>query len=263
MSPTNVTMRSPTRVAIQPPSTAPIGSAIRNRSSKTAASVWLLASTPWPNSSTLTSVTISAAPAHSDAPSAARNGRKCTPAGSISRVRANRSQMKNATAATARREEHRQSVARQHLLAVGRGVVQPDHRQAQRDASSTPPTTSTVSGFSGLTRGGQAEMDHHHRDRRPAGTLIQNTSRQVFRTATTAMPYSGPSTLPSSCAAPIPPSTGGAVAGGPEVGGQRQCDRQQCAAGRRPGSSGRSPWEARSFDSAVTTEPTAKPARLT
>ena len=57
-------------------------------------------STPWPNSSTSTSVTISAAPAVTDAPSAARNGRKCTPAGSISRVREKRSQITNATAAT-------------------------------------------------------------------------------------------------------------------------------------------------------------------
>ena len=40
-----------------------------------------------------------------------------------------------------------------------------------------------------------------------SGTLIQNTSRQVFSAHTTAMPYSGPSTLPSSWAAPMPPST--------------------------------------------------------
>ena len=99
-SPTNVTARSPTRVAIHPPSTAPIGRAIRNHSSNPAAWFWFICSTPWPKSSTLTSVTISAAPAHTDAPSADRNGTKRTPAGLISRVREKRSQSKNATPAT-------------------------------------------------------------------------------------------------------------------------------------------------------------------
>src|SRR5690606_40646503 len=40
-----------------------------------------------------------------------------------------------------------------------------------------------------------------------SGTLIQNTSRQSRSSQTMKMPYSGPSTLPSSWAAPIPPST--------------------------------------------------------
>ena len=100
-SPMKVISRSPIRVAIHPPSTAPIGSAIRNHSSNPAAWFWSICSTPCPNSSTSTSVTISAAPAVSDAPSAARKGRKCTPAGSISRVREKRSHTTNATAATA------------------------------------------------------------------------------------------------------------------------------------------------------------------
>ncbi len=78
-----------------------MGSATRNRISRNAASFWLSDNTPCPNSSTLTSVTISAAPAANEAPSAHRNGRKCTPVGSISLVRANRSHAKNATAATA------------------------------------------------------------------------------------------------------------------------------------------------------------------
>ena len=95
-----------------------------------------------------------------------------------------------------------------------------------------------------------------------SGTLIQNTSRQLFSAHTTAMPYSGPSTLPSSCAAPMPPSTAARL----------RADHRSAASASVTGSSAplAVPWIARpmmrgnrSFDSAVTTEPTANPARLT
>jgi len=63
----------------------------QNDVSIAAALVWSRLIIPRAYSSTSTSVTINAAPAANEAPSAARNGRKCTPAGSIRRVRANRS----------------------------------------------------------------------------------------------------------------------------------------------------------------------------
>ena len=76
------------------------------------------------------------------------------------------------------------------------------------------------------------------------------------------MPYIGPSTLPSSCAAPIPPSTPARL----------RAAHRSAASARVTGSSAplAAPWTTRpmtsmvrSVDSAVTTEPIAKPARLT
>lgn len=96
---------------------------------------------------------------------------------------------------------------------------------------------------------------------RVSGTLIQKTSRQVLSSHTTAMPYSGPSTLPSSWAAPIPPRT---------IARLRAAQRSAARA-RVTGSSAplATPWISRpitrvvrSSDSAVTTEPTANPTRL-
>ena len=205
--PTTATARSPILVAIQPPSSAPIGSAIRKRSSRNAAWFWSLPSTPWPNNSTLTSVTISAAPADSEAPSAARNGRKCTPAGSISRVRANRSQTKNAMAATSAPISSGKPVAAAApACRPGPGCTDPITASPSAIASSTPPTTSTFSGCVAAVVGGQAEVDHHHRDHRQRHVDPEHVL-PVVEQPDHAMPYSGPSTLPSSWAAPMPPST--------------------------------------------------------
>ena len=91
--------------------------------------------------------------------------------------------------------------------------------------------------------------------------MIQNTSRHVFSSHTTPMPYSGPSTLPSSCAAPMPPSTAARL----------RADHRSAASARVTGSSAplAMPWISRpitkvvrSLDSAVTTDPTANAARL-
>ena len=91
------------------------------------------------------------------------------------------------------------------------------------------------------------------------GMLIQNTSRQVLSSETTAIPHSGPSTLPSSWAAPIPPSTAARL----------RAAHRSAASASVTGSSAplAVPWMTRpmtkvvrSFDKAVTTEPTANPA---
>ena len=128
-------------------------------------------------------------------------------------------------------------------------------------ASNTPPTTSTRSGG----------PSPRFRDGRlkwiitiaiaASGTLIQNTSRQEVSSHTMKMPYSGPSTLPSSWAAPMPPSTAARL----------RCDHRSAASANVTGSSAplAVPWMkrpiisiVRSPDSAVTTDPAAKPTRL-
>ena len=225
-------IRSPTRVAIQPPSTAPIGSAIRNHSSSPAAWAWSCPSTPWPNSSTSTSVTISAAPADSEAPSAARNGRKCTPAGSISRVRAKRSQSKNSH----RRPRPPRSPAATRSSAApacrrGRGcTARSPPGPARPPAAHHRPGRPSRAPRPRLLRR-QAELDHHHRDEGQRDVDPEHVAPVVCQQQTMKMPYSGPSTLPSSCAAPMPPSTPARLRCGPQIGAQREGDRQQRAAG--------------------------------
>ena len=64
-----------------------------------------------------------------------------------------------------------------------------------------------------------------------SGTLIQNTSRQSWNSQTMKIPYSGPSTLPSSCAAPIPPSTPARLRCDHKSAPSAERDRQQRTAG--------------------------------
>ncbi len=97
------------------------------------------------------------------------------------------------------------------------------------------------------------------------GTLIQNTSRQSCNSQTMKIPYNGPRTLPSSCAAPIPPSTPARL----------RCDHKSAPSASVIGNSAplATPWIVRPAismwkspkcpASAVTTEPMMNPARLT
>ncbi len=94
-----------------------------------------------------------------------------------------------------------------------------------------------------------------------SGTLTQNTACQWLNNHTSRMPYIGPSTLPSSCAAPTPPSTAALL----------RAAHRSAASASVTGSSAplAVPWMTRpmtsivrSVDSAVITDPTAKPARL-
>ena len=122
----------------------------------------------------MTSVTISAAPADNEAPSAARNGRKCTPAGSISRVREKRSQSEESHRGHDRADHQRQSVAGQDLFAVGLRVVQPDDRQAQRDGEQHTADEVDFSGSS--TRWCDGRLNWIITIAiKVSGTLIQNT----------------------------------------------------------------------------------------
>ena len=107
------------------------------------------------------------------------------------------------------------------------------------------------------------------------GTLIQNTSRQSWNSQTMKMPYSGPSTMPSSCAAPMPPSTPARLRCA-----QRSAPRASVTGSSAPlatpwmvrptistwkavlGSSPSRPHWPICTDNAVTTEPTMNRARL-
>ena len=66
---------------------------------------------------------------------------------------------------------------------------------------------------------------------RASGTLIQNTSRQVFSAHTTAMPYSGPEHAAEFLRGTDAAEDGRPVALRPQVGGQRERDGQQRTAG--------------------------------
>ena len=100
---------------------------------------------------------------------------------------------------------------------------------------------------------------------RVSGTLIQNTSRQSCSSQTMKIPYSGPSTLPSSCAAPMPPSTPARF----------RCPHRSAPSASVIGSNAplATPWIARPASSmsklpkwpasAVTTEPIRNMAKLT
>src|SRR4029079_9326166 len=123
-------------------------------------------------------------------------------------------------------------------------VYTPEVASPRWIARSTPPITSTFSGVSLFSFDGRLKWIITIAIA-ASGTLIQKTSRQLCSAHTTAMPYSGPSTLPSSCAAPMPPSTLArlradhrsaathvrAVGAGQQVGRQRQRHRQQRATG--------------------------------
>ena len=128
-------------------------------------------------------------------------------------------------------------------------------------ASSTPPTTSTFSGWSFFCRDGRLKWIITIAIT-ASGTLTQNTACQWLNSHTSAMPYIGPSTLPSSWAAPTPPSTAARL----------RAAHRSAASASVTGSSAplAVPWMTRpmtsvvrSLDSAVTTDPTANPARLT
>ena len=128
-------------------------------------------------------------------------------------------------------------------------------------ASSTPPATSTFSGCSDFCFDGRLKWIITIAIT-ASGTLTQNTDCQWWNSHTSAMPYIGPSTLPSSCAAPMPPSTPARL----------RAAHRSAASASVTGSSAplAAPWmtrpmtrTVRSVDSAVMIEPIAKPARLT
>ena len=64
-------------------------------------------------------------------------------------------------------------------------------------ASSTPPTTSTFSGWSVFSFAGRLKWTITIAIT-ASGTFTQNTDCQWLNSHTSAMPYMGPSTLPSS-----------------------------------------------------------------
>ena len=176
-------IRSPILVASHPPTTAPTGSAPRNHSSRKSVSFWALLSTPWPNSSTLTSVTISAAPVHSEAPSAARNGRNFTPAGSMSLVRANCLPDEERDG----RDECAARSGRPQLgktcLPSGAGLYRPRHHepQRQRQQHAADDVHLLAAGRRVLCEGRLKWIITIAMT--ASGTLIQNTSRQVLSSA--------------------------------------------------------------------------------
>ena len=105
-----------------------------------------------------------------------RNGPNCTPAGSISRVRANRSQIANAIAATSAAHSTGRPQSGSTCLPSGFGLYKPQTTSPSAMASSTPPTTSTRSG-------GPSRRSREGRLKwiitiaiAASGTLIQNTS---------------------------------------------------------------------------------------
>ena len=124
-----------------------------------------------------------------------------------------------------------------------------------------PPTTSTFSGCSLRIFFGRLKWIITIAIT-ASGTLTQNTACQWWKSQTRAMPYIGPSTLPSSCAAPMPPSTPALLraahrsAASASVTGSSAPLAAPCTT--RPMTS-----IVRSVDNAVITEPMAKPARLT
>ncbi len=127
-------------------------------------------------------------------------------------------------------------------------------------ASSTPPATSIFSGSASRSRAGRLKWIISIAAA-ASGTLIQNTSCQRLVSHTMKMPYSGPSTLPSSWEAPIPPSTPARL----------RSDHKSAPSARVTGSSAplATPWMVRpttsmcrSPESAVTTDPIANAARL-
>ncbi len=257
---------------MRPPASAATESATRKRDSTRAPSRLSRPSSVCAVSCTSTRVTSSAAPVRKLTPSVARNGPRDTPVMSISLVLERHSHATNAapdtTPATIMGMPHGGRTD-----PLGSGLWRPATSRPSASASSSPPTTSTRPAVP-RTRsraGGGTDRCTATAARATSGTFSQKIDRQppsctppIWRVAgirvARAAPYRGPSTLPSSWADPTAPSATGRSSSSHRspiramVMGSSAPPATPCTA--RPATS-----QGTVSPSAVTTEPTAKPAR--
>ncbi|SKT85092.1 Uncharacterised protein [Mycobacteroides abscessus subsp. abscessus] len=89
---------------------------------------------------------------------------------------------------------------------MGSGLYRPTTSRPKATASSAPPTTSTLGRSGSCWCAGTLNWTSTMA-MIASGTLTQKIAVHEPNSQTHSTPYSGPSTLPSSCAAPMPPRT--------------------------------------------------------